>query len=81
MEVYMYSVRWYYDDCEGGKMITSSGIVAAENMGDAVHRLTTELYESVEWIQLYALEGSDSGYADLNDINALCAEHNLVSEE
>lgn len=81
MEVYLYSVRWFYDICEGGKMITSSGIVAAENMGDAVHRLTTELYESVEWVQLYALEGSDSGYADINDINAVCAEHNLVSEE
>ena len=81
MEVYAYSIRWFYDNCEGGKMITNSGIVAAENMGDAVHRLTTELYESVEWVQLYALEGSDSGYADLNDINALCIEHNLVSEE
>ena len=81
MEVYLYSVRWFYDNCEGGKMITSSGIVTAENMGDAVHRLTTEIYENIEWIQLYALEGSDSGYADLNDINAVCLEHNLVSEE
>lgn len=81
MEVYLYSVRWFYDNCEGGKMITSSGIVAAENMGDAVHRLTAEPYENVEWVQLYALEGSDSGYADLNDINALCTEHHLVSEE
>jgi hypothetical protein len=50
-------------------------------MGDAVHRLTTELYESVEWVQLYALEGSDYGYADFNDINSLCAEHNLALEE
>lgn len=81
MEVYLYSVRWFYDDCKGGKMMTSSGVVAAENMGDAVRRLTTELYEGVEWVQLYALEGSDSGYADLNDINALCINHNLVSEE
>lgn len=81
MEVYLYSVRWFYDYCEGGKMITNSGVVAAENMGDAVRRLTTEIYEGVEWVQLYALEGSDSGYADLNDINALCISHNLVSEE
>lgn len=81
MEVYLYSVRWFYDDCEGGKWITSSGVVAAENMGDAVHRLTTELYEGVEWVQLYAMEGSDSGYADLNDINALCVSYNLISEE
>lgn len=81
MEVYLYSIRWFYDDYEGGKMITSSGIVAAENMGDAVHRLTTELYERVEWVQLYALEGSDSGYADVNDINAVCAMHNITSDE
>ena len=81
MEVYLYSVRWFYDNCEGGKMITSSGIVAAENMSDAVHRLTTELYESVEWVQLYVLEGSDSGYVDLNDINAVCATHTIISEE
>ena len=81
MEVYLYSVRWFYDNCEGGKMITSSGIVAAENMGDAVHRLTTELYEMVEWVQLYALEGSDSGYADINDINAVVMEEELISEE
>lgn len=81
MEVYLYSVRWFYDSCERGKMITSSGIIAAENMSDAVHRLTTELYESVEWVQLYVLEGSDSGYVDLNDINAVCATHNIISEE
>lgn len=81
MEVYLYSVRWFYDSCERGKMITSSGIIAAENMSDAVHRLTTELYECVDWVKVYVLEGSDSGYADLNDINAICIEHNLVSEE
>ena len=81
MEIYLYSVRWFYDNYEGGKMITSSGVVAAENMSDAVHRLTTELYEGGEWVQLYAMEGSDSGYADLNAINALCADHNLVSED
>ena len=81
MEIYVYSIRWYCDLSDGGKMLTNSGVIAAENMGDAVHRLTAELYESVEWVQLYALESSDSGYADLNDINSLCAEHNLVSEE
>lgn len=81
MEVYLYSVRWFYDNCEGGKMITSSGIIAAENMSDAVHRLTVELYEGVEWVQLHVLEGSDSGYVDLNDINAVCATHNIISEE
>lgn len=78
MEVYIYSVHWYFD---GGKMITNSGVVAAKDMSDAVRRLTTELYENVEWVKLYAVEGSDSGYADLNDINAICVEHTLVSEE
>ena len=81
MEVYVYSIRWFCDLSDGGKTLTNSGVIAAENMGDAVHRLTTELYECVEWVQLYVLEGSDSGYADLNDINALCIEHNLISEE
>lgn len=81
MEVYVYSVYWFCDSLDGGKMITNSGVVAAKDMSDAVHRLTTELYENVEWVKLYAVEGSDSGYADLNDINALCVEHNLVSEE
>lgn len=81
MEVYLYSVHWFCDYGDGGKMITNSGIIAAENMSDAVHRLTTELYENVEWIKLYALEGSDSGYADINDINAAYIEHNLISEE
>lgn len=81
MEVYLYSVHWFCDDLDGGKMITNSGVVAAKDMSDAVHRLTTELYENVEWVKLYAVEGSDSGYADLNDINALCVEHTLVSEE
>jgi hypothetical protein len=81
MEIYVYSIRWYCDLSDGGKMLTNSGVIAAKNMGDAVHRLTTELYESVEWVQLYALEGSDYGYADFNDINSLCAEHNLALEE
>ena len=81
MEVYLYSVRWFCDYGDGGKMVTSSGIVAAENMANATERLTSDIYENVEEIHLYALEGSDSGYADLNDINALCTKHNLVSEE
>ena len=81
MEVYLYSVRWFYDYDSGGKMITNSGIVAAENMSDAVRRLTTELYEGVEWVKLYVLEGSDNGYVDINDINAACTRHNLISEE
>ena len=81
MEVYLYSIRWFCDYGNGGKMITNSGIVAAENMGDAVRRLTTELYEDVEWVKLYVFEGSDSGYVDINDINAACAEYNLISEE
>lgn len=81
MEVYVYSIRWCCDLSDGGKMFTNSGVIAAKNIADAVHRLTTELYECVEWVKVYVLEGSDSGYADLNDINALCVEHNLVSEE
>lgn len=81
MELYVYSVRWYLDLGANGRMVTSSGVIAADSMSDAVHRITTDLYEGVEWVKVYAIEGGDSGYADVNDINALCLEHNLISEE
>ena len=81
MEVYLYSVRWFYDDCKDGKMITSSGIVAAENMADATKRLTSEIFNDVEEVHLYALEGSDSGYAPLSAIKSVAEEKNLIDEE
>ena len=81
MEVYLYSVRWFYDNCEGGKMITSSGIVAAEDMTNATKRLTSEIFENVEEIHLYALEGTDSGYAPLSAIKDVAEENNLIDEE
>lgn len=81
MEVYIYSIRWYCDLGDGGKMVTNSGVVAAENMGDAVHRLTTELYEDVEWVKIFAVEMGDCGYVDINAINAVVKEEKLVSEE
>ena len=81
MELYAYSVRWYLDLGANGKMVTDSGVVAADSMSDAVHRITTELYEGVEWVKIYAFEGSDSGYANINDINAVVLEHGLTSDE
>ena len=81
MEVYIYSIRWYCDLGDGGKMVTNSGVVAAENMGDAVLRLTTELYEDVEWVKIFAVEMGDCGYVDINAINAVVKEEKLVSEE
>lgn len=85
MEVYIYSVRWYCDlyavDQLGGKMITSSGVIAADNMSDAVHKLTTEAYENVEWVKVYCVEMGDNGYADLNAINTVVMNEGLVSEE
>ena len=81
MEVYVYSIRWYCDLGDGGKMITNSGVVAAENMGDAVHRLTTELYEDVEWVKIFAVEMGDCGYVDINAINGVVEEEGLISEE
>lgn len=81
MEVYLYSVRWFCDLGEGGKMFTNSGIVAAENMSDAVHRLTTELYENVEWVKIFTVEMGDCGYVDINAINAVVEEEGLISEE
>ena len=81
MEVYVYSIRWYCDIGDGGKMLTNSGVVAAENMGDAVHRLTTELYEDVEWVKIFAVEMGDCGYVDINAINGVVEEEGLVSEE
>lgn len=85
MELYVYSVRWYCDfyavDKPSGEMITSSGVIAADNMGDAVHKLTTEAYENVEWVKVYCVEMGDNGYADLNNINAVVVEHGLTSDE
>ena len=77
MEVYLYSVHWYFD----GDGITNSGVIAAESMGEAVKRLTTEFYDNVEWVKLFALENSDGGYSDLTDIRNVVNEHHLISEE
>ena len=85
MELYMYSVRWFCDlstdNNPGGKMLTNSGVIAADNMSDAVHKLTTEAYENVEWVKVYCVEMGDCGYADLNDINNVVNAHNLTSDE
>ena len=81
MELYVYSVRWYLDLGANSRMVTASGVIAADSMSDAVHRITTELYEGVEWVKIYAVEGGDSGYADINDINAVVLEHGLTSDE
>ena len=83
MEVYVYSIRWYCDLFDGnkGKMLTNSGVIAADSMSDAVHKLTTEAYENVEWVKIYAVEMGDCGYADINSINAVVTEEKLISEE
>lgn len=81
MELYVYSIRWYCDLGEGGKMLTNSGVVTAKSMGEAVEKLTTKLYENVEWIKIFAVEMGDSGYADINSINAVVTEEKLISEE
>ena len=83
MEVFVYSIRWYCDCYDGnkGRMITNSGVVTAENMSNAVEKLTTEAYENVEWVKVYCVEMGDNGYADLNDINAVVVAHNLTSDE
>lgn len=80
MEVYLYSVRWFFE-CGENKMVTSSGVVAAESMSDATKRLTSEIFENVEEVHLYALEGTDSGYAPLSAIKDLAEEKNLIDEE
>lgn len=83
MEVFVYSIRWYCDlyDGNAGKMLTNSGVIAAENMSDAVHKLTTEAYENVEWVKVFAVEMGDCGYADINAINAVVMEEELESDE
>lgn len=83
MKVYLYSVRWFFDDIYGGsgKMMTSSGVVAAEDMPTATKRLTSELFENVEEVHLYTLEESDSGYASLSAIEGVAEEKNLIDEE
>lgn len=83
MEIFIYSVRWYCDlyDGDKGKIITNSGVIAAESMSNAVEKLTTEAYENVEWVKIFAVEMGDCGYADINAINAVAMEEELISEE
>lgn len=82
MGAYVYSVRWYCDyGDDGGKMITSSGVIAAESMGEATDRLVGSIFKNVEEIHLYVLEGSDSGYIALADLNGFTKEHSLIDEE
>ena len=82
MGVYVYSVRWYCDYADGGgKMMTSSGVVTAESMGEATNRLVGSIFENVEEVHLYVLEGSDSGYITLTDLNGFTKEQNIVDEE
>lgn len=81
MQVYLYSVKWFYDYGDGGKMTTSSGIVAAESMADATKRLTYEIFDGVEEVHLYVLEGTDSGYAPLSAIKDITEKENLIDEE
>ena len=81
MELYVYSLRWCCDLGEGGEMIISSGVISAKNMGDAALRLTTDLYEKVEWIQIYAVDTGHCGYASFNDINRVVAEHSITFDD
>lgn len=83
MNVFVYSIRWYCDLFDGskGKMLTNSGVIAADNMSDAVHKLTTEAYENVEWIKIFTVEMGDCGYTDINVINGVVTEEKLISEE
>lgn len=83
MNAYVYSVRWYCDYAGdgSGKMMTSSGVVAANSMGEATTRLVSSIFENVEEIHLYVLEGSDSGYIALADLKGFAEEQNLVDEE
>lgn len=79
MKVYLYSVKWYFA-CDD-RMITSSGIIAAENMSDATKRLSSEIFEDVEEVHLYALEDSNSGYISLSAIKNMAEEKNLIDED
>ena len=83
MNIFVYSIRWHCDLFDGnkGKMLTNSGVIAAESMSDAVEKLTTEAYENVEWVKILAVEMGDCGYADINSINAVVIAENLISEE
>ena len=81
MGVYVYSIRWYCDYVDGGKMMTSSGVVAATSMGEATDRLVGSIFENVEEVHLYVLEGSDSGYIALTDLNGFTKEQNIIDEE
>jgi hypothetical protein len=50
-------------------------------MGEATDRLVGSIFENVEEVHLYVLEGSDSGYIALTDLNGFIKEQNIVDEE
>ena len=76
MNIYVYNIKWYYDD----NPIHSAGVVAAPSMKEAVNKLDGDLFENIEEIQLFILETSDYGSISFSDLNELITRKNLVDE-
>lgn len=75
--LFVYSVKWWYDS----KLITSSGIIYAEDAAEATRLLDNEIYGDVEEIHIYTIENGNEGYVTLNNLNSFLREHPLKDED
>lgn len=75
--LFVYSVKWWYD----GNLITSSGIIYAEEAAEATRLLDNKIYGDVEEIHIYTIENGDEGYITFNDLNSFLKEHPLEDED
>lgn len=75
--LFVYSVKWWYDS----KLITSSGIIHAEDAAEATRLLDKEIYGDVEETHIYTIESGNEGYIPFHILNSFLKEHTLVDED
>lgn len=75
--LYVYSVKWWYDS----KLITSSGIIHAEDATEATRRLDKEVYGDTEEIHIYTIEDGNEGYIPFHTLNSFLEQHLLEDED
>ena len=75
--LFVYSVEWWYDD----KLITSSGIICAEDAAEATRLLDKNIYGDVEEIHIYTIETGNEGYIPFHILNSFLEQHPLEDED
>ena len=75
--LFVYSVKWWYDD----KLITSSGVIYAEDAAEATRLLDNEIYGDIEEIHIYTIENGNEGYIPFHTLNSFLKNHPLEDED